>query len=157
MIRTSKLDMDVSVNTESVSGFIDNAGWAIFTTYHTVLESSPGVEIFGREMLFDIPYISDWKKIRKTRQAQTNRQTLHENASRVDFDYTVGVHVLVREDGILRKAAAKYTGPFHITTLHTNGKIRIQKEAFSNHLDIRRVKLFFQPDTETYVEDDLVE
>ncbi len=64
---------------------------------------------------------------------------------------------MVREDGILHKAAAKYTGPFRITTVHTNGTIRIQKGALSKRLNIRRVKPFFPPDTETDVEDNLVE
>jgi len=33
--------------------FIDNAVWAICSTYHTVLKASPGAAIFGRDMLFD--------------------------------------------------------------------------------------------------------
>ncbi|MCP4749186.1 MAG: hypothetical protein GY874_24085, partial [Desulfobacteraceae bacterium] len=75
-----------SVNTESVSDFIDNAAWAIRTTYHTVLKSSPGAAIFGWDMLFDIPYLDDWNKIDESRQAQTYHQTLRKNANRVDFD-----------------------------------------------------------------------
>ena len=108
-------------------------------------------------MLFDIPYLSDWNKIGENRQAQTDRQTLRKNASRVDFDYAVGKHMMVREDGILRKAAAKYTGPFCITTVNKNGTIRIQKGALSKRLNIRRVKPFFLPDTETDQEENLVE
>ena len=64
---------------------------------------------------------------------------------------------MVRVDGTLCKAVAKYTGPFCITTVHTNGTIMIQKEALSEHLNIRRVKPFFPPDTETDVEDNSVE
>ena len=90
------------------------------------------------------------------RQAQTDRQTLSNNASRVDFDYAVGGHLLVCEDGILCKARAKYTGPFRITTVHTNGTIRIQKGALSKQLNIQRVKPYFPPDTETDQEDNSV-
>ncbi len=60
-------------------------------------------------------------------QAQTNHNVLCENASRVDFDYAVGRHIVVQQDGILCNAKAKYTGPFCITMVHTNGTIRIQK------------------------------
>jgi len=42
---------------------IDNAVWAIRSTYHTVLKASPGAAIFGRDMLFDIPFVADWNKI----------------------------------------------------------------------------------------------
>ena len=57
-----------------------------------------------------------------------------------DYDYAIGGQVLVRKDGILRKAETKWTGPFHIMTVHTNGTIRIQRGAQSERLNIRRVK-----------------
>jgi hypothetical protein len=37
--------------------FLNKAAWAICSTYHTVLKASPGMGIFGCNMLFDIPYI----------------------------------------------------------------------------------------------------
>jgi hypothetical protein len=46
-----------------IDTFIDNAVWAIHSTYHTVLKASPGAAIFGRDMLFDIPFVADWNKI----------------------------------------------------------------------------------------------
>ena len=111
MLRTSELDMVNSVNTESVSNFSNNAAWAVFSTYHIVLKSSPGAATFGWDMLFNIPYLTNWNKIGEYRQAQSGCNALRENASRVDFDYAVGRHVLVCEDGIFCKAVAKYTGP----------------------------------------------
>jgi hypothetical protein len=42
---------------------LDNAVWAIFSTYHTVLKASPGNPIFGPDMLFDIPFVANWNKI----------------------------------------------------------------------------------------------
>ena len=89
-------------------------------------------------MMFNIPMIADWTKIGEFRQAQTRRNTARENAKRTDFDYQVGGRVLVRQDGILRKAEAKWTGPYNITTVHTNGTIRIQREALLERLDIKK-------------------
>jgi hypothetical protein len=40
--------------------FFDNVAWAICSTYHTILKASPGVAIFGYDMLFDIPLVADW-------------------------------------------------------------------------------------------------
>ena len=71
-------------------------------------------------MLFDIPYLADWSKIGEHRQAQTNRNTARINAQRADYDYAVGGQVMVKKDGILRKAETKWTGPYTITTVHTN-------------------------------------
>ena len=63
MVRTSELDMADSVEPTDIDTFIDNAAWAIRSTYHTVLKASPGAAIFGRDMLFDIPFVADWHKI----------------------------------------------------------------------------------------------
>ena len=65
------------------------------------------------------------------------------NAQRSDYDYAVGGQVLVQKDRILRKSETKWTGPYHITTVHTNGTIRIQRGALSERLNIRRVKPYF--------------
>jgi hypothetical protein len=47
MMRTSELDMADSVESADIDTFIDNAAWAISSTYHTVLKASPGAAIFG--------------------------------------------------------------------------------------------------------------
>ncbi len=59
MLRTAELDMADSVTPDDVDVFLDNAAWAIRSTYHMVLKASPGAAIFGRDMLFDIPLIAD--------------------------------------------------------------------------------------------------
>ncbi len=46
MMRTSELDMPDSVDPADIDTFIDNATWAICSTYHTVLKASPGAAIF---------------------------------------------------------------------------------------------------------------
>ena len=145
MLRTSELEMADTYHDEDVDTFITNAAWAIRSTYHTVLKSSPGAAIFGRDMLFDLPYIADWTAIGQRRQRNTDRENLKENAKRVDFDYQVGQKVMLINDGkILRKAESKYLGPFTITDIHTNGTIRIQKGSMSERLNIRRVTPYFE-------------
>jgi hypothetical protein len=63
MLCTAELDMADSVNPDDVNVFLDNVAWAIRSTYHTVFKASPGAAIFGRDMLFDIPFMADWRKI----------------------------------------------------------------------------------------------
>jgi hypothetical protein len=65
MLCTAELDMANSVTPDNVDVFLDNAAWAIRSTYHTVLKASPGAAIFGQDMLFDIPFMADWRKIRE--------------------------------------------------------------------------------------------
>ena len=118
----------------------------IRSTHHTVLKASPGAAIFGRDMLFDIPFIADWHKIGEFRQKQTDRNMTRENSRRYDYDYIVGGQVLVRKDGILRKAESRYKGPWTITQVHTNGTIRVQSGTKSERLNIRRVTPYHNGD-----------
>jgi hypothetical protein len=134
MLRTSKLNMAKTITPDDVNVFLDNVTWAICSTYHTVLKVSPGATIFRRNMLFDIPFIADCNKIRDYKKCQTDLNTACKNSKQADYDYIVGNKVLLTQEGILHKAESPYSKkPWTITTVHTNGTIRIQ------HRNIRRV------------------
>jgi hypothetical protein len=78
-------------------------------------------------MLFDIPFVADWHKIGEQRQSLTNHGNQGKNAKHIVYDYKVGDKVLVINEGILHKAESAYgKEPWTITTVHTNGTIRIQ-------------------------------
>ena len=81
MLRTAEINMGDLVTPDDVNVFLDNAAWAIFSTYHTVLKASPGAAIFGRDMLFDIPFIANWNKIGDYRQCQPDLNTEREKKS----------------------------------------------------------------------------
>jgi hypothetical protein len=121
MLRTAELDMAETVTPNDVDAFLDNAAWAVCSTYHIVLKASPGTAIFGRDMLFDILFIADWNKIGGYRQRQTDLNMACKNSKQVDHDYKVGDKVLLTEEGILRKADSPYSKkPWTITKIHTN-------------------------------------
>ncbi len=81
MLCTAEIFMADSVTSNAVDVFLDNAAWAICSTYdHMVLKASPGAAIFKQDMLFDIPFMADWHKIREQRQSLTDRDNPHENA-----------------------------------------------------------------------------
>jgi hypothetical protein len=113
---------------------------AICSTYHTVLKASTGAAIFGRNMLFDTPFIANWNKIGDCRQRQTNLSTARKNSKQVNYDYKVGDKVLLTQEGILCKAESPYSKElWTITTVHTNVIIRIQSGTQLERLNIWRV------------------
>jgi len=94
-------------------------------------------------MLFNIPFIADWKHIGDYRQHQTDHSNTCENSKHVDYDYKVTDKVLICKDGILRKAESIWRKePWTITTIHMNGTIRIQCGTKSERINIRRVTPF---------------
>jgi hypothetical protein len=116
-----------SVEPADIDTFIDNAAWAICSTYHTVLKISPGAAIFGQDMLFNIPFVADWKQIGGHRQHQTDHSNKCGNDKCVDYDYKAGDKILIKKNGILHKAESIWKiEPWTIMTLHTNGTIKIQ-------------------------------
>jgi hypothetical protein len=143
MLCTAEIYMSDSVKPSDIDIFLSDAAWAICSTYHTVLKASPGAAIFGRDMLFNILFIADWKKIGEHRQLLTDRNTACENKRRIDYDYQVGQKVLIRNDGILHKAEFRYLRePWLITSVHTNGTIRVQCGNKSERMNIQRVTPF---------------
>ncbi len=46
MLCTADIDMADTVNESDIADFLTNAAWAICSTYHTVLKTSPGATIF---------------------------------------------------------------------------------------------------------------
>ena len=106
MLRTSNLDVQDTVNAEMIDDFLVNVAWAICSTYHAVLKLSPGAAVFGRNMLFDIPYIADWAAIGQRQQLLVD-QNNKESARQIDFDYAVGQKVVLKKDGILEKGRGK--------------------------------------------------
>ena len=62
-----------TINASNIADFLANAAWAVHAAYHTVLKTSPGVAIFGRDMLFDIPFLADWS-INRGIQTKTKGQ-----------------------------------------------------------------------------------
>ena len=95
MLHTAELDMANTVATSDIDAFLPEAACAICSTYHTVLQASPGAAMFGRDMLFDIPFLADRNKIGECRLHRTDLDTACEDCSRPYWDYQVGDKVLL--------------------------------------------------------------
>jgi hypothetical protein len=94
-------------------------------------------------MLFDIPFVADWRKIGERRQSLTDHGNQRKNTQHIDYDYKAGDKVLVINESILCKAESAYgKEPWTITTVHMNGTIRIQCRTKTEQLSIRRVEPF---------------
>ncbi len=112
MLRTSKLDMAELVKTSDCDVFLSDAAWAVHSTYHTVIKASPGAAIFGRDMLFDIPFIADWQKIGEFRQRLTDLSNARENEGRLTM-----IMKLVRKYGYGKKVSSAMLSPGGIRSL----------------------------------------
>ncbi len=94
-------------------------------------------------MTFYIQFIAVWQKIGEHKQRLPDLNNARENEGRIDYNYKVGQTVLLRKEGILRKAESIWhEKPWLITTVHTKGTIMAQRRKKINRMNIRRVKRF---------------
>ena len=58
MMHSRALNMLPTVDGILIEDSLVDATWVICSTYHTILKATPGAAIFGRDILFDIPFIA---------------------------------------------------------------------------------------------------
>lgn len=123
--------MDLSLRSfddTSIHGILQSLAWALRTTYHTSLRTSPGQLALGQDMVVPATYLANW------------RNNARENRSRIDYDYKRGDYVYVIIKDIKRKLAPTKQGPFRIVQVHTNATVTIQRSPHvTERINIRRL------------------
>jgi hypothetical protein len=128
---------------EMVDAALANAMYATRASYHGSLKTSPGALAFHRDMVMNIPLVSDLTMIQQNRQALIDQRLIHSNLKRFAYDYQPNQEVLLLAHN-LNKLQARATRPFRIlAVLNTNGTITIQKTQLSVQcVSIRSIKPF---------------
>ena len=142
MLRTHELKDHTFDEIDPWGPILQDIAWAIRSTYHTTTQASPGQLVFGRDMLFNIPYTPDWDGIKTRKQSLINKSNQAENKNRVDHDYEVNDQVLIYRDGIYRKLEGPFLGPYNIVQIYTNGTVRIQRGTVTERINICRLTPF---------------
>ena len=63
----------------------------------TGLKKIPDQLVFGRDMIQPINHLVNWRLIRQRKQAQIDKDVIHENSTRVNHNYIIGDWAMVRE------------------------------------------------------------
>ena len=95
-------------------------------------------------MLFNLKALINWKELPIKIQKLVDKANLRENKNRIDYDYTVGQEIYIKNDGIQRKMDSPKQGPFTITEVFTNGTVRIQRGNVNERINIRRIEPHFE-------------
>ena len=74
------------------------AAFGARATYHCSQQKSPGQLVFGRDMIQPINHKANCRLIRQRKQAQKEKDIIHENSTRVHHNYIIGYWVMVREE-----------------------------------------------------------
>jgi hypothetical protein len=90
-----------------------------------MLGVTPVQLVFGRDMIFNIKTIIDWRTIAARKQKQVIKDK-RENKGRINHQYSVGDKVYLRPTGIQHKLEMQKKGPYRITNVFTNGTVCLQ-------------------------------
>ncbi len=120
------------------SQILANCAWAIRSTVHSVLNATPAQIVFGRDMLFDLSFTTEYKEIKKRKQEASDANTHKENSKRVKHDYKVNDQVLLDRGVLQRKLNPKRDGPYQVVRVYSNGTLKIRKGIYVQRVSIRR-------------------
>ena len=137
MVRSLNLQESEDLDFEW-NGVLSAAAYGIRSTYHTTLKASPGQLVFGRDMIFNIRHVADWRAIQQRKQQVIDKNNRRENSTRIEHHYQIGDEVIMRN-----KSANKYEspniGPFEIVRVHNNGTVTLKKGAIEMQVNIRHL------------------
>jgi transposase InsO family protein len=138
------LTAPAGVTTSTQQLFLDtaiaNTMYATRCTYHSALKTTPGGLAFGRDMVLNIPLVTDLELLQERRQQLIDHRLITANAKRFSYDYRVGDEVLklVYKPNKLDPRA---TGPFVVEQVHANGTLSIRlNPTVVERISLRRVK-----------------
>ena len=104
---------------------------------------TPGQDVFGRDILFYLAPVIDWRVVTATNQRQVDIDNVRENSKRVTHEYAVGDQVYLEMTGIYRKLDYRKNGPYIITGVFTIGTVRVQRGQVNERINTRRLKPHF--------------
>jgi hypothetical protein len=143
MMRTQDLKKQIFDHIDPWGELLASIAWAIRCSHHSTLGATPAQLVFGRDMLFNVTHLVDWKSISRKKQHQVDADNKRENKGRISHDYQPGQYVYIIPEGVDRKYEWEHEGPFRIVAVHTNGTVDIQDGVVTERINIRRLTPHF--------------
>ena len=141
MIKTKELDKFIFDYIDCWAEILGSVAWTIRASYHSTLQSILAQLVFGRDMLFNMKKVINWKMITENKHKQIARDNACENTGRIEHTYNIGDEVLRIKRGIKKNSRNK-TDPYHIMDVHANGTVTIAQSAKRQRLSIRNIELY---------------
>jgi len=139
------IEVDLEDQLDPFDGILASIAFALRATHQTTLSASPGQLVFARDMFFPVDFIANWDHIHRRRLDAVAKDNRRENARRISHDYHVGDKVLLRRDyggEIIGKLDRPTSGPYTITEVFVNGTVRLDRDGFTERVNIRRITPF---------------
>jgi hypothetical protein len=99
-------------------------------------------------MLFRQKIIIDWERLKAIRIKNSAANNAKENRKRTQHEFKVGDRVLIKlkpyERNNPKISPSTYeSGPFTILAIYANGNVKLQRGAFTDVVNIRRIAPYY--------------
>ena len=134
-------------NIDQINDIMDTcfatAAYASKVAIHRTLNMSPGALVFQRDMILNIPLITDLLQLHERRQIIIDERLRRANLRCRKFDYQPGDEILILTNNPTT-LQDRGVGPFTITQVYTNGTVTFQRTPhIVEQINIRRIKPYW--------------
>ena len=139
IIRTfqiNKSDLDLL---DPWNGILSAVIFAMRSTVHTTLQSTPMQLVFGRDAILNISHEAKWQLIKTRKQEIINKNNTRENSKRIKHTYEKGDLILFKNERNTKYGNDAYQGPWKILDTHNNGTVTIEMGKVTDRVNIRQV------------------
>ena len=144
MLHVAGLEGQDDLDPTDIGQYIIDVAWVVCSADHNILGFSPRAALFEWDMLLDIPYMADWKAIRRRHWWLVTNANTKENGKCINHIYAIGDNVLIINEGVECNAKDKHVGHFLTIHVYINSTVRIQHSHKTEHIDIRRLMPYFE-------------
>ena len=89
MLVTKDLDNKVFDCIDPWGETLESIAWLIRACYHQNIQTTPGQDVFGIDMILNLMSVLNWRFITSGKQQQLDIDNVQENTRQVTHDYTV--------------------------------------------------------------------
>ena len=89
MLKTKELCSQILDPIDPWGEMLALVAWAIRASFNTSQKATPAKLVFGRDMIFNLKSLINWKTMALERQRKVDVANKRANAKRIDYDYKV--------------------------------------------------------------------
>jgi hypothetical protein len=124
----------------SLDDKLQYAAYAIRTSWHSILNATPGQLLYGQDMITRQLHFSNWNYLSKRRLQAILQDNDRENLQRLQHFYQVGDQIMLRIPKRDRKKEDQVaSGPFIIKQINQDGTVLIDKGISTDKVHLRNI------------------
>lgn len=134
---------------DDIDTLIQSCAYALRATAPSNNPYSPAQLAFGCDMIFRQKIIVDWELLKAQRNKQAVQNNAKENKKRLEHEYKVGQLVLIVYKPYERRNNPKISpttyasGPYRILEIYGNGNVKLQRDNYTDIINIRRLTPYY--------------